>query len=65
MRITPLAIFTLDIQSPNELCDIIEAETLFTHPNINVTFVNFIYCKTIKFLIKNKEDPLKCIKAVN
>lgn len=47
MRITPLAIFTLDISSDNEFFNIIDAETTFTHPDMTVTYANFIYCKTI------------------
>jgi hypothetical protein len=47
MRITPLAIFTLDISSDNEFFNIIDAETTFTHPNMTVAYADFIYCKTI------------------
>lgn len=36
MRITPLAIYTLDVQNIDEYFEIIKADTSFTHPDKNV-----------------------------
>lgn len=50
-----MALFTLNLSNENAK-ELIEAEVAMTHPNQIVKDMIYVYCITIAYLIKHKDD---------
>ena len=56
MRITPLAVWLSKVTNPQEIKKVVVADVSMTHPNKLVHDCVFIYCMTIRFLLKYRSN---------
>ena len=57
MRITPLAVWTSSMSDEESILKTISLDVSMTHPHVLVHHAICLYCVTIHFLLKNKNDP--------
>ena len=63
MRMTPMVIFTADLQNENQIKEAIEKEAGQTHPNQLVKDCQFLYALAIHYLLKNPTDENRAQNA--
>ena len=65
MRITPLAVWCLNLKSKEEIFKAVELENKITHSNMIVCLADFIYVLAIRWLIKKEGDIKYAYRKIN
>jgi ADP-ribosylglycohydrolase len=56
MRIVPFAIWAYNLNNSELLYKAVTYQTMMTHPHLDVIEACYLYCRAIKFLLKNRGD---------